>query len=178
MQNEVSNIKYNQLLYNSRPVRFDEFMTNKYDKIHHQLFEDALLKFILSLNDPECKSIKDFKKLYNFIEFKNDEYWQPSKMVYITKSYPYKKRNVDLTEFWNTYQETKNESIENVKFDSEQKHIDMFELTDIDYIKGKVKLRDKMKNIEFWTTFNRINDKINVADDYSLKNLFSSKITF
>ncbi len=178
MQNNVSNIKYNQLLYNSRPVRFDEYITNKYDKIHHQLFEDALKKFILSLNDPECKTITDFKSMYNFIEFKDDEYWKPSKIVYITKKYPFKKKTVDLKEYWNTYQEDKNELISNIKFNNEKMHIDMFELIDIDYIKGKVKLRNKMKNTEFWTRFDRINDSIEVSDDYSLANLFSSKINF
>ena len=178
MQNEISNIRYNKMLYDSKPVRFDEFITNKYDKIHHQLYEDALQKFILSLGDESCKTIRDFKKKYNIIEFKNDEYWQPSSIVYITKTYPFKKHRVDLTEYWNFYQEHKDDVFTNIKFFEENQDVSNFELINIDYIKGLVQLRDKLNFREFWVPFNKINKNIEVGEDYSLANLFSSKINF
>lgn len=178
MKTKLSNIKYNKMLYDSKPVSFDEFVDNKYDKIHHQLYIDALSKFIKTLNDNNCTTIKEFKNKYNIIELKNDEYWKPSSIIYITKTYPYKKTQVDLTNFWNTYQEHKNDEFTNIKFTDSKYNIAIFELIGIDYINGKCKIRNKENNSEFCIPFNRLNKDIIVGEDYSLANLFSSKIEF
>lgn len=41
-----SNIsRYDEMIYESRPVSFDEYMSDKYNKVHIELFNDALKKF-------------------------------------------------------------------------------------------------------------------------------------
>ena len=46
--NKLSNIvnRYDDLLYESRPSSFNEFINNKYNDVHNQLYQDALNKFI------------------------------------------------------------------------------------------------------------------------------------
>ena len=34
---------YNDMIYRSHPVKFDEFMSDKYNKVHIELFNDALI---------------------------------------------------------------------------------------------------------------------------------------
>ena len=43
INNSIS--RYDEMIYPSRPVKFDEFMTDKYNKIHVELFNDALAKY-------------------------------------------------------------------------------------------------------------------------------------
>lgn len=45
-QKIFSNItRYDEMIYGSRPVSFDEFISDKYNKVHIELFNDALKKF-------------------------------------------------------------------------------------------------------------------------------------
>ena len=40
---------YNNLLYESRPVKFKDFIDNKYNIVHQQLYEDALHNFAIGV---------------------------------------------------------------------------------------------------------------------------------
>ena len=53
---------YNDMVYKSHPVRFDEFMMDKYNRIHLELFNDALNKYF---NDIASKYI-DYNFIYEF----------------------------------------------------------------------------------------------------------------
>ena len=59
---------YNEMIYKSRPVRFDEFITDKYNKIHIELFNDALCKYFKSITD----DVIDFNFMYEFFNLMSD----------------------------------------------------------------------------------------------------------
>ena len=54
--------KYNEMIYSSRPVKFTEYITNQYDKIHDELYTDALNKFL----DDVSNNIDKFEQFKNY----------------------------------------------------------------------------------------------------------------
>ena len=80
------NKKYNDMLYDSKPVKFSDFMSNKYNIVHKKLYEQALNKYILEW-------IK-VKNLSNKNYYTNDEeaYLNTNKE---DKKYAFKKDNKD-----------------------------------------------------------------------------------
>ena len=41
-------MNYDKLIYNTRPVKFNDYINNKYDIVHAELYEDALQRFLHS----------------------------------------------------------------------------------------------------------------------------------
>ena len=39
-------MNYDKLIYNTRPVKFNDYINNKYDIVHAELYEDALQRFL------------------------------------------------------------------------------------------------------------------------------------
>lgn len=62
--------KYDEMIYNSRPVKFDEYISNKYDKIHVELFNDALKKYYNQI----INSLISKKFIYNFFKLLENSY--------------------------------------------------------------------------------------------------------
>jgi hypothetical protein len=58
--------RYDEMIYQSRPVKFDEFISDKYNKVHVELFNDALNKYYnsLVLNLINHKFMFEFFKLF------------------------------------------------------------------------------------------------------------------
>ena len=58
--------RYDEMIYQSRPVKFDEFISDKYNKVHVELFNDALNKYYNSLvfNLINHKFMFEFLKLF------------------------------------------------------------------------------------------------------------------
>ena len=56
---------YDDMLYDSRPVQFNEFMSNKYNIIHNELYNDALNKFYNDVvnNSMTYEFVDEFYKL-------------------------------------------------------------------------------------------------------------------
>ena len=59
--------KYNEMIYSSRPVKFTEYITNQYDKIHDELYTDALNKFL----DDVSNNIDKFEQFKNYSDKKD-----------------------------------------------------------------------------------------------------------
>jgi len=75
----ISNVikTYDDMLYDSRPVSFSEFISNKYNNVHNELYNDALEKFYLDIvnNTISIKFIYEFYSLMtNNSESFNDFY--------------------------------------------------------------------------------------------------------
>ena len=71
----MSNVSnYNRMLYNSGPISFSDAVAEKPDKIHQQLYRDALQKYFVE--HPEYSL---YRSAYHFIEIKNNEYLNISK---------------------------------------------------------------------------------------------------
>lgn len=71
--NNVIN-RYDEMIYNSRPVKFDEFISDKYNKIHVELFNSALNNYYNSLIDNaiDKKFIFEFLRLIESTEYDAD----------------------------------------------------------------------------------------------------------
>ena len=77
---------YDDMLYDSRPVQFNEFMSNKYNIIHNELYNDALNKFY---NDVVNKSMT-YEFVYEFYKL-----MEGNELVFDTIYDEYNKSNDD-----------------------------------------------------------------------------------
>lgn len=119
--------------------------------------------------------VDSFKKTHKFIEIKNDEYFKPSSVLCIGVTFPYERKKYDLTKYWNTTTEKRNnKDISFLQLDEDT--IKYAELIYIDYVQGKCKFKSKLNGEEFWTTFDYINDETKVSEMYSLNNTFTYKV--
>lgn len=119
-----------------------------------------------------CKNY--FINSHKIIEIKNSEYWQPSTIVIIGKRRPYRKTNIDLTPWWNYYQSKQDKNIKDIKITKEV--LQDSELVFLDYVKGIAYMRTKLDGIEYTVDFDFLDENINISDEYSLKDTFTSKI--
>lgn len=176
--------QYNDLVYDSRPVSLAEFMSNKYNIVHQQLFDDAITAYLKDNSDvlyndiseeiAEDIAIKMFKQQNKIIEIKGSEYWMPSSILIITKKFPYKKKRVDLTKYWNLYQKHSDKNYNDIKVSIE--NIKDSEVFYIDYVNGIAYMRSRLNNIEFEVPFEYLNNETKVADDYTLSNTFTNML--
>ena len=83
-------INYDNQIINN--VCVSDVLNSKEEKIHKILFEDALNKL-----KTKYPSYTDGN--YSFIEYRvSNDYLQPSKVLIISKRYPYTKETIDLSD--------------------------------------------------------------------------------
>lgn len=170
---------YDNLIYSSRPVKFSEYINHKYDKIHNQLYLDALNKFLSDESILKYKQFSTFKNLEDIkmntkiVEIKNDEYWQPSHILVMSKKYPYYQHKYDLKKYWNTFQDKSFQKIVDIKMLPDD--IVDAEIIGLNYVTGKATLESRLNGITFEVDFDYINEDTLVSDEYSLKNTFTNK---
>lgn len=161
---------YNDLMYDSSPVKFNDYVTNKYNIIHKELYEEALKKLFIYLNI----DINNVNNNYKIIEIKNTEFFLPSSVILISKTFPFNKETYDLTNYWPEYIFNKY-NINDINYNIE-KYNDL-EIIYIDYIKGIVVMESRYNNVKLNVSFDLIDkDNIKIGESYSLKNLFSNKL--
>lgn len=161
---------YNDLMYDSSPVKFNDYINNKYNIIHKELYECALKKLFNNLNINE-NIIND---KYKIIEIKNKEFFMPSSIILIDREFPFKKEIYDLTQYWPEYIFNKN-NYNDINYNIE-KYNDL-EIVYIDYVKGIVIMESRYNNIKINVSFDLIDyNNIKIGESYSLKNLFSNKL--
>ena len=122
-------------------------------------------------------NIKDtYLRHHKIIEEKNVEYWQPSKILIIDKIFPYKKQQIDLKPFWNTYQEYKRHKLENIIIEQKEKLQDGV-VEEINYVNGTAKVYSKQQNQYYNVDLNCVKDNTEINDEllngtfaYMLKN--------
>lgn len=180
---DLSNVnrKYDDMAYESRPVKYSEFISDKYNHVHRQMYEDALntlIKHIIKVENIENKngepmSVNEYKRLHRCVEIKNDEYWKPSKVTIIEKSFPHSKHVYDLTGFWNYHQSKTDKSVKELKMNDD---IHDWEIIKIDYIKGCVTLYSRVEDVETIVDFDYVDKNMVLSDELSLKNTISAKI--
>ena len=77
---------YDDMLYDSRPVQFNEFMSNKYNIIHNELYNDALNKF--------CNDVVNNSMTYEFV-YEFYKLMEGNELVFDTIYDEYNKSNDD-----------------------------------------------------------------------------------
>lgn len=191
---------YDNMIYDSRPVKFSEFINDKYNNIHRELFVDALDAAIESYIE-YCKeyhvdsrysysSISEFKRKVNIIEIKNTEYWMPSYVIWRTKSFPYRvismiesgktgkfstkhtRGKMLLAPWWNMYQKFDEKSIDAIELGGED--VKDYKVIYLNYVQGIATLRSKMTDKEIQVPFEYLNDKTEVDEEMTLTNTFTT----
>lgn len=156
-----NNIK---LFDNNIPIPFTDYINSNIEKIHKQLFDNAIEKYCIDNNIVSSD--------YKIIDLKNeDNYLLPSIAILFSKK-EFKKEKVDLTDYWNlNYLELPQQTIFNdLLIDTENKKD--IEIEYIDYIKGQVIFKNKFTNKEFRIDFSKINN--NLQYKKKLENTFTS----
>ena len=219
---DIVNKKYNDMLYNTRPTKFSELMSNKYNIVHKKIYEQALNKYIeewiyirnlyvkynilnrnltsdekIFLNNHkddkkysnpteknyfDVTSVSQFKEYSYIFEIPNEEYWQPSKCIIMTKpinnesNYRIFRWEVDLTPYWNFYQKKENKDIEKLKIDINE-NINDSEIIGFNYITGKAKLYSENLDKTYEVDFDYLDgNKNRISEDFSLSKTFMANL--
>ena len=118
--------------------------------------------------------ISKYKFTHKIIEYKNSEYYLPSKILIFDNLYPHHKIKVDLSNYWSDYQDLINQH-SYIEVKNKENNINDLVITDINYIQGTVKLYSKSFDEYYYTTFDRINESFEI-DDSILNNVFGQKL--
>lgn len=113
--------RYDEMIYQSRPVKFDEFISDKYNKVHVELFNDALNKYYNSLvfNLINHKFMFEFFKLFentyddDYNVFYNNFYQNVLLSDYIKNII--KQLSIDENKLYKYLFDLTNEFIDNIK---------------------------------------------------------------
>ena len=114
---------YDEMIYNSRPVKFDEFVSDKYNKVHVELFNDALDKYYNDMIDSkiDSKFIFELFKLLETVTYNDDkkEYYE-NFYNKISSSNNYVKKiinelSINANDTYKYLFDTANEYIDNIK---------------------------------------------------------------
>lgn len=195
---------YHDMIYDSRPVKFTEFMSDKYDNIHRELFVDANNKAIKayidyvkenrSLIDSRYvfNSVDDFKEKVNVIELKETEYWKPSFVLWRTKIFPYRvislvesgkegkfsskyhRGKMSLAPWWNMYQKFEDKDIANIQLGGEQ--VNDFRVISLNYVQGTAQLISKTTDKIITVPFEYLNENTEIDDSMLLSHTFTSML--
>ena len=184
-----TDIKYNKQIYPSGPVSFNEFMTNKYEVVHQQIYSNALAKLIQRIAHDNGKSEEDIRHDFKFNEIRANEYWEISKIIITVLSTNYadysinghkcikghKIRYTFTEEEWNNeYCNRDKDDVVTIKNTLEK--IQDPEVIYIDYIKGMVTIQSRIDDITFDVPFSFLNADIKISEDYSLDGTILRKI--
>lgn len=165
-------IRYNDVLYATGPERISNVVCDKLENIHKMLFNDALEKYFEESKENEEDTFDDFLRCNKIIEKRGQVYNEPSNVIIREKKFPYKQKNVDLSQWWSTYQfDESNKDISEL-IEDEEVLIDA-KLIYVDYARNRCKFRSKMTGKEFWTTLDYINENTKIDEDnMTLKDTF------
>lgn len=167
--------KYNKTEYYNGPASVSEVVSNKYDIIHKNLFNDALESYYYANQEKysDAPTFEKFLENFKIIELKSEDYNEPSFVLISTKKFPFKQEKINLAEYWNPYQfGESNKDVDNLMVD-EDTLIDA-KLIYINYANGKCKFRSKFTGKEFWTTIDYITRQTNIdIDEMTLEDTFT-----
>ena len=175
--------KFDDISYPNRPTKYSEFISDKNNIVHRNIYEDALNKLISTIilldsltmkqgDETVMMSVQYFKKTHKIIEVKPLEFWNSSFVIIISKRAPYTKKLYSLGPYWNWHQAKKQKSINKIKYMDEE--IKDWEIIKLDYLKGKATLRSRVMEYEMDVDFDYLDENISVSDDMLLKNTFTS----
>lgn len=143
----------------------DNIINKRNEHIHIEAYNKAKENFLLK--NPQYKE-------YSWIEIRNDDWYKPSNAIIIQPIWPFSKKRINLDKYWPNmnYDSTKNKwqdilISDGVPYD--------YEIVYIDYIKSKVKIRNRINDDIRWVDFDRLSKDMNVSANFSLDDTFSKK---
>lgn len=167
--------KYNKTEYYNGPASVSEVVSNKYDIIHKNLFNDALESYYYANQEKysDAPTFEKFLENFKIIELKSENYNAPSSVLISTKKFPFKQEKINLAEYWNPYQFVEsNKDLDSLMVDKDTL-VDA-RLVYINYVSGKCKFRSKITGKEFWTTIDYITSQTNIdINEMTLEDTFT-----
>lgn len=178
--------KYDKMIYNSSLVDVDSYVNEKLDKIHEQIFLNALNKKIFQIVNGSSEfseyvrqlfngadiSLTNFLKFFKVKEIRDDEFFKPSKIIVKGKKFPFIQKTFDLSQEWNDFETTIVSKSKNQKI-PQSEYSKYAKIIYVDYVNGKSKLFDKMSGEEFWVDNDYLSGKEKIDEDFSLRNTFT-----
>ena len=143
----------------------NEILNKKYDFVHQQMYEHALSEYFsyagISKDD------------YRTVEIPSSYYDSPSRLQLIEKTFPYRRKVIDLTPFWESYKFK--ESISYLKIDDET--ILTSEVKYRDYVRGTAEIESRMTGVKYKAALKDIpEDMKDYPDDNSIEHTFGYKL--
>ena len=146
---------------------------NKYLKLNkNDIIEYVNEESINLINLIKNLALVEFKSYHKIIEIKNSEYWMPSTIYVISSVRPFTKEIVNLDKYWNMNQSMQDITVYDIKNTNE--NISDSELYEINYINGQAKIRSRSADIEYTAPFKYLDGNINVSEEMTLNNTFTS----
>lgn len=148
-------------------LTIDDVINNKQNKMHTELFNSAVRNYA------DVKNIN--LSSYTIIDLKdNNDYLKPSSALLLSKTKPFKKYNVDLTNYWNSNYSNTNvvQEYDDILLNEDDRNYSEYDYTD--YIKGRIYFKNKLTNKRFYISFDKFDKDVNIE---KLKNTFLSQLS-
>ena len=194
MGNNIDLKKYDKLIYKSSLNNVSDYVSEKLDIVHNELFMAALenafniMKLKPNYSSEICEAlgleneddinsitIDEFLKEYKMKEIKNDEYFKPSKVIFKRKRFPYDKYEIDLSQTWNDFQQNIIKKSFNEKL-TDLDNVNGLKVVCINYVNGRSKLIDKITGNEYWIDNSYLDGEVELDDSFTLDNTFYKKL--
>jgi len=104
-----------------------------------------------------------FFSTHKIIEVKNSEYWMPSSIIIYNRIYPYTKKIIDLTPYWNTYQDHSDLTLSTIKMTDE--NILDSQIQSFDYVRGKAQMYSKMNDMNYEIDFDYLGKDVDLSEE-------------
>ena len=117
--------------------------------------------------------VENYLKSNTILEKAQSEYYLPSSIIIYSNTYPHTKTLVDLSPYWSDYNDHSDIYVEDIKIINEP--INDFEIEDINYIDGSMKVYSRMHDINYNIPKKYINENFKINDEL-INNTFIQKI--
>lgn len=148
-------------------VTVSDVINNKQDDIHSQMYNSALSLYMsyAGLSDDD----------YRFVELRSSYFDDPSRVQVISKSYPYKRKTVDLTPWWGEYDFKDRMSY--LKIDEDDMTVKTAEIVYKNYVTGEAELYSRYSGKKFKVDMKDIpNDVKEIDDSLNMRHTFGYKV--
>ena len=164
--NNSSEIYKQMIVSDDTLVSTSDYINDKINNLYHQILNIAITNY---LNDnPVDTNNMDMQIIKN-------KSWKVSpKIILTSKSYPFKKKILNIKEYWDNaikYCKEHSESYSDLMIDEDT--LKDAEIVSINYVLGIVKMKSKFTQVEFEVPFSRINGNTNMSPDCTLVGTFT-----
>ena len=148
-------------------VTFTDVINSRQDDIHAQMYAKALKSWISYAGiDPDS---------YRMIEIKASYFDTPSKVDVMLKEYPYTRKIVDLSPFWDEYDFSS--SMSYMKLDNDNS-VETAEVIYKDYVRGYAVMHSRLTDATFKVSLKDLpEDAKEYEDEKSFVHSFSYKVS-
>lgn len=173
---------------------YDNLAENTEDK---QIYQERVKPYVSDIQLPTLMKLRNIKNLIStyedflhnvsIIEFGNNEYWQPSTVLWRLKTFPFTTLSIkedNILNYTHDFWLSNNKGIMSLSywwdksietFDSESlnKKYKGYEISYINYVSGKVTLTNRLTEEKIEVSFNEIRPNMKLDDNFIITNTFT-----